>query len=71
MSVIIRDAQTAYNCLNGVFCIYKGRKMPYTSLQKLLKRRLAEGNVIKLLNFQLMNLIEHTPLKHLPNCKQT
>lgn len=45
MSVIIRDAQTAYSCLNGVFCIYKGRKMPYNSLTKLIKHRLAAGNV--------------------------
>lgn len=45
MSVIIRDAQTAYSCLNGVFCIYKGRKMPYQSLMRLLKMRLAKGNL--------------------------
>lgn len=51
MSIAIRDAKTAYNYLNGVFCIYKAKKMPYRTLYKVLSETLCIGKFKRFVDY--------------------
>ena len=45
MSLIVRDARSAFNYLNGVFCIYKAVKTPYKTLINNIKHHLKSGKL--------------------------
>lgn len=56
MSLIVRDAKTAYSYLNGVFSIYKATKTPYNRLISALKNSISSGMIIEYYDLVLSKL---------------